>query len=97
MKKVKPNYYKDIIKELQSLKQKHPSYSMGRHISTIIEEYSDVWGMTDKEFLFALTKYKATLEMDVPHDENTEDIIKEGLNLSISSILDDENYEGQEY
>ncbi len=52
--------------------------------------------MTDKELLFALQKYKTELELDAPRpsDEEIDEIIKDGLNLS--SILDQED-NGEDY
>jgi hypothetical protein len=61
---------------------------MGRHIATALDGYPDVWGLTDREFLFALNKYIIELDMDVLHDENVDLIIKEGLDLN--HILDEE-------
>jgi len=68
---------------------------MGRHLATALDEYGDVWGLTDKEVLFALEKYKSQLELDVPHtDENELDqIIKDGMNLDdILKEQDGEDY-----
>jgi hypothetical protein len=61
---------------------------MGRHIATALDGYPDVWGLTDREFLFALNKYIIELDMDVLHDEDVDLIIKEGLDLN--HILDEE-------
>ncbi len=88
MKTNKPSYYNEIISCLQELKSLFPDYSMGKHISTIEEEYGDIWGITDKELAYALKKYKAQLEMYVPtHEEDIDEIIKDGMNLSTSSLL----------
>lgn len=68
---------------------------MGRHLATALDEYGDIWGLTDKEILFALEKYKSQLELDVPHtDENELDqIIKDGMNLDdILKEQDGEDY-----
>jgi hypothetical protein len=56
---------------------------MGRHLATALDEYGDIWGVSDKEMVFALTKYKNQLEMDVPHTDDSEidKIIKDGLDL----------------
>lgn len=92
MKKNKPNLYIEIINILKELKVLYPSYTMGKHISTALDEYGDVWGISDKEMLFAIMKYKATLEMDVPHETNEEEIekiIQDGMNLS---SYDEESY-----
>ena len=45
--------------------------------------------MTDREMVYALSKYKAELMQDIPHPDDTEidKIIKDGMNLD--TILDD--------
>lgn len=90
----KPNYYKEIIDLLLELKKEYPSYSIGRHISTALDEYGDVWGLPDKEVLYALNKYKVTLEIDdAPRETNDEylnKIIRDGMNLSLSNLEDDD-------
>ena len=68
---------------------------MGRHIATALDGYGDVWGLSDREIVFALEKYKAELDMDVPHTDESEidQIIKDGMNLE--NILKEED--GEEY
>lgn len=83
--------YNKIIKALQLLNKKHPTYNMGRHLSTALDGYPDIWGLTDKELLFALNKYTAEMEIDNSNGENIDLIIKEGLNLS--HILDEDDEE----
>ena len=68
---------------------------MGRHIATALDEYGDVWGLTDRELLYAFEKYKAELDMDVPHTDESEidQIIKEGMDLeNILKEQDGEDY-----
>jgi hypothetical protein len=86
----KPNTYNQIVQVLQQLHTAYPTYNIGRHISTALSDYGDLWGVTDKEFLFALEKYKAELEMDVPRIEELEidEIVKDGMNLG--AILKEE-------
>jgi hypothetical protein len=64
---------------------------MGRHLSTALADYGDFWGISDKELLFALTKYKSQLDMDFPHTDESEidTIIKEAQNLD--TILKEED------
>lgn len=97
MNKPKQSFYTDIIEKLLELKTDYPSYSMGKHLSTALDEYGDLWGMTDKEMAFAITRYKAQMEMNVSRetDEDMEKIIREGINLKgLSSLeLDDEEYD----
>jgi hypothetical protein len=76
--------YEQILTTLKELKEEFPSYNMGRHLDTALNEYKDVWGITDKEMLYALKKYKAQLTLDIPHPDESEidKIIKDGLNLA---------------
>jgi hypothetical protein len=75
--------YEQILSVLAELKEQFPSYNLGRHLDTALSEYKDVWGMTDKEMLFALKKYKAQISQDVPHldESEIEKIIKDGMSL----------------
>ena len=90
-----PNDYYRVLTLLQQLHTSYPNYNMGRHIATALDEYGDVWGLSDREILFALEKYKSELDMDVPHTDDSEidQIIKEGMNLE--NILKEED--GEDY
>jgi len=87
-----PNYYRQIIQTLIRLQKAYPTYNMGRHISTAMDEYTDVWGVNDREFLYAIQKYEIELNIDGPHidEEEIEEIIKDGMNLD--SIFEEEEY-----
>jgi hypothetical protein len=85
-----PNYYRQIIKTLERLQKSHPTYNIGRHIATALDG-SDVWGIPDKQLLFALKKYEVELNMDVEHEENIEDIIKDGINLNTILFEEEED------
>ena len=83
--KKKPNEYKQILKALEELNDTYPSYGLGRHLATAFEDYGDLWGVSNKEILFALTKYRATLEMDVPREMGEEElakILEDGMHLT---------------
>ena len=90
------SYYSQILHLLQQLHAAYPTYNMGRHLATALDEYGDVWGLSDKELLFALEKYKTQLEMDVPHTDESEleQIIKEGMDLE--NIFKEED-NGEDY
>jgi hypothetical protein len=83
-----PNYYKQILHALDRLYKAHPTYNMGKHISTALDG-SDIWSISDKEFLFAIQKYEIELNMDVEHEDEIEKIIKDGMNLE-RMFLDEE-------
>lgn len=81
----KASPYNQILQLLHHLHKAHPSYNMGRHLSMALDEYSDVWGLPDKELLFALEKYQAQLEIASPMD--IDKIIKDAMDLD--NILND--------
>lgn len=85
----KPNYYSQILSLLSELHKSFPYYNLGKHLSTALDG-QDVWGMSDKSLLYALTKYKTELELDMPHSSprEIEDIIRGGLNLD--SLLEED-------
>jgi hypothetical protein len=85
----KPNYYLQITQTLNRLYKSHPSYSIGRHISTALD--GELWSITDKEFLDSLLKYEVGLGMDIDHsDDEIEAIIKDGMNLNVIFLNEEE-------
>ena len=90
---MKPTSYEQILSVLVELKEAFPSYNMGRHLDTALNEYKDIWGMTDKEMLYALNKYKSQLTLDVPHPDDTEidKIVKDAMNLDTILQEDEED------
>lgn len=54
-----------IVNQLSELHKEHPTYSFGKIISMAFADYTDVWGITDKEALFALEKFKTELDLDL--------------------------------
>lgn len=89
--------YQQALHTLQELHKDFPTYGLGRHLATALDEYGDIWGMTDKELVYALDKYKAELGLDVPHTDESEidKIIKEGMDLD--NILKEEEDEYGDY
>src|SRR5690349_21496198 len=77
----KKSNYEEIIKTLQELKKTYPSYGLGRHISTALADYGEIWGLSDKELLFALQKYQSELEYNQTSDDDLTKIIEDGKNL----------------
>jgi hypothetical protein len=89
----KKNHYEKVLSILQDLHKDFPTYNLGRHLSTALADYGDIWGMTDKELAFALEKYKTEIEMDVPHTDDSEldKIIKDGMDLE-NILKEEEDY-----
>lgn len=76
-----PNYYGRILVILHRLKELYPTYNLGRHLSTVLDDCGDVWGITDHALLLELQKYKRQLEIDVIHDDDIDKIINDGMHL----------------
>ncbi len=89
----KASYFSQTISLLQELHKQHPTYSVGQHLSTALDGYGDMWGVTDKELLFALQKYQVNIELDnFPNKEEIDKIIKDAMDLD--NILND-NSDGE--
>jgi len=89
----KPNYYSQITKTLNRLQKSYPTYNMGRHLSTALYEYNDLWGVSDKELFLALEKYEIELNIDYPHEDEDDlkKIIKGGMNLERMFLEEEED------
>lgn len=93
MKKKNTNYIQ-ILEKLSELHKSHPSYGFGRHIAMAFSEYKDIWGLSDKEALFALEKYEAELELDndnIASPEYMEKLMKDVQNFE--NILEEDEEE----
>lgn len=86
--------YQQVLNTLLELNKDFPTYNLGRHLATALDDYGDIWGITDKELAYALDKYKAELGLDVPHTDESEidKIIKDGMDLD--NILKEEDEYG---
>jgi hypothetical protein len=88
---IKPNHYREILQTLGRLCKAHPTYNIGRHISTAVDK-SELWGVSNKEFLTLLKEYEVSLDMDVNHDDEEIDaIIKDGMNLERTLFEEEED------
>lgn len=61
--------HSQILETLRQLKAKYPNQGIGKHLSETLVEYPNYWGMSDKEFLYALEKYILELEENNPPPE----------------------------
>lgn len=85
------NYYSRILKLLGDLKLSHPSYNIGKHLATSLDdtELKNVWGMSDEVLYEKIKDYQISLELDITHDDSEiEKILKDGMRLN--NILDDD-------
>jgi hypothetical protein len=90
---VKKTNYQQCVTILTQLHKDHPTIPLGTHLSNAFSDYGNTWGMSDKEVLFALQKYKTQLELDYFPDNDIEKIVKEGMDLdNILLEEDDDEY-----
>ena len=88
----KPNEFKEILRLFEALHQEYPNYSIGRHLSTAFSDYGDLWGVSNKEFLFGLTKYKSQLELGfIPESEESLNKIIEDAQNNLFNIDETED------
>jgi hypothetical protein len=87
----KPTDFSQIITLLNELHKSFPKYNIGRHISTALDG-GDLWGISDKQLLAALNKYKDQQEIDTPYTNEREldSIISDGMNLD--HLFDEDDY-----
>lgn len=87
------NYYRECLRIFENLYATHPTFSLGRHIATALSDYGDIWGLTNKELLFALRKYEAEIElnhnMHTSHKDFVDKVVKDAANLD--ELLTDDN------
>ena len=89
--------YKKALRLLDELHRDYPSFDLMRHITTATSEYGDPWGMTSRELVFLLNKYRTELELDqvnIVDDAYVNKIVRDSQNFD--DILKD-NYEDTEY
>jgi len=74
--------HSQIIEILRQLKVEYPNQGIGRHLSNILSDYPNYWGMSDKEFLFALEKYKFELDDNhLPPEKEIEKLVDESSSI----------------
>jgi len=73
--------YNQAIHLLQELKKEYPHNTLGQHMASALADYGNIWGMTDKEFLFALEKYRTEMELNIVSDAEVDKIVKDAQNL----------------
>ena len=81
------SYYSRSLIVLEKIKKFIPNVPLGKHFATALEG-CNIENISDKDLFIKLNDYLSTLESDVPHCQDLEQIIKEGLDLN--HILDSE-------
>jgi len=75
--------YHNLINTIRDLKDKYPNQGVANHISQALADYGDIWGLSDKEFAFALEKYAATMDLDQASigADYLDKVIEDGMDL----------------
>ena len=91
---MKTSYYLRIIGLLKKLHISHPGYTLGKILSTALDDYGNIELMTDREIFEALCKYKGELEYAPAKDDDIDEIIKSAMHLEsiIENQEEDEDY-----
>lgn len=85
-----PNYIKRITTLLTEIHKMFPSHDIGRHMVNALDG-SDLWGISDKQLVSVLQKYKDELDIhSISKEDDIDEIIRGGMNLN--DILDEEDY-----
>lgn len=89
------NYYRTCLKVLTNLHKDFPKIPLGKHLSTALDEYGDIFTMTDRDISRALKKYHSTLLSTTKFDEDEEELLKDADNVSLLDSdydVDEENW-----
>jgi hypothetical protein len=95
----KLNQLNQFITLLQELNKQFPAQPISNHLATAFSDYGkiqDLWGLSNKELVFALEKYQANMEIEnfIPtHDSELEKIIEEGKNIDKINLYNDNEEE----
>lgn len=88
----KTTLYSQAVQILHDLKKEYPNNTLGQHIAIALGDYGDIWGLTDKEFLFALEKYKSEMELNIVSDVEVDKIVRDAENLDKLFREEEEDY-----
>jgi hypothetical protein len=66
-----------------------PRQTLGKHLATALDDHQ-IENLNDKEMFNILNDYLIELESDVPHCEDLEEILKQGMNLNSEDLIEEE-------
>ena len=83
------SYYKRSVNVLNKLNTIIPKQTLGRHLATALDDHQ-IENLNDKEMFNILNDYLIELESDIPHCEDLEEILKQGMNLNSEDLIEEE-------
>jgi hypothetical protein len=83
------SYYKRSVNVLNKLNTIIPRQTLGKHLATALDEHQ-IENLNDREMFNILNDYLIELESDIPHCEDLEEILKQGMNLNSEDLIEEE-------
>jgi hypothetical protein len=83
------SYYKRSVNVLNKLNTIIPRQTLGRHLATALDDHQ-IENLNDREMFNILNDYLIELESDIPHCEDLEEILKQGMNLNFEDLIEEE-------
>ena len=83
------SYYKRSVNVLNKLNTIIPRQTLGRHLATALDDHQ-IENLNDREMFNILNDYLIELESDIPHCEDLEEILKQGMNLNSEDLIEEE-------
>ena len=83
------SYYKRSVNVLNKLNTIIPRQTLGKHLATALDDHQ-IENLNDREMFNILNDYLIELESDIPHCEDLEEILKQGMNLNSEDLIEEE-------
>ena len=88
------DYKQEAIKVLKELAKTYPNQTLTNHIALALEGYADYIWTSDKEFYFALEKYRCEKELDIVPVTDTEidQLYTDSFSIEDEDLFDEDDY-----
>jgi hypothetical protein len=83
------SYYKRSVNVLNKLNTIIPRQTLGKHLATALDDHQ-IENLNDREMFNILNDYLIELESDIPHCEDLEEILKQGMHLNSEDLIEEE-------
>ena len=83
------SYYKKILFTINKITILFPQQTLGKHLATAFDEHQ-IENLNDRDLFNILNDYLIELESDIPHCEDVEEILKQGMNLNSEDLIEEE-------
>lgn len=89
------DYKQEAIKVLKELAKTYPNQALTNHIMLALEDYKELDWVSDKEFYFALEKYRCEKELDIlpATDAEVDLLYNDSFIIEDQDIFDEDDYQ----